>query len=145
MFASDQHHQLPAFISRTPSVLAAYVDAFKTYSTSDPTLYDWHRLGKLYINPPWDYIHRILRILRDSLKCSAIMVVPTWPSAPWWTLWLQLTYQRFYYRRPCYLDETGSLRPKPSWDTCFGLIIERDQPSTNYYVGRPREDLSPEF
>jgi hypothetical protein len=42
-----------------------------------------------YLFPPVQIIDRVLQKIRTE-KVTALLVVPKWPSQPWWTLFCQL-------------------------------------------------------
>jgi hypothetical protein len=75
MFASSRNSHCVRFFSRfwCPGILG--VDAFS---------HDWS-LENNWINPPFSLIGRMWLRLQSSLA-SASMIVPFWPSAPWWNL-----------------------------------------------------------
>lgn len=81
LFAARHCHQLPRYVSRHPDHQAVATDAF--------TL-DWMRLDRVYLNPPFALLGSVLRRLEESLMPQAILIVPLWPSAPWWPLLWQL-------------------------------------------------------
>ena len=67
------------------------------YDTDAPAKYSENtnlsaRVGKL--NPPWDELSRVLQTLRES-GAAAYLVVPEWPSQPWWPDLLELTTDSF--------------------------------------------------
>jgi len=73
-FADDHKHHLPHYWSYLPSPHASGTEAMAQV---------WHRRQKLYINPPWGMIARILAKLKDD-KARAVIVAPRWQSAWWW-------------------------------------------------------------
>ena len=81
LFAARSNHQLPRFCSMIPEVGAEAADCF--------TL-DWSG-ERAWINPPWSKIGRILATLRDTPSAEATLLLPWWPSRPWWPLLLSLT------------------------------------------------------
>eukprot|EP01050_Picozoa_sp_SAG11_P031668 SAG11_NODE_9942_length_867_cov_1.613281_2_plen_110_part_00 len=44
----------------------------------------------VWINPPWSKIARILATLRDTPAAEATLLLPHWPSRPWWPLLMSL-------------------------------------------------------
>ena len=72
-FATPSNRQLSRFNSRFHSPGCEAVDAFTQ---------QWN--GELnWLNPPWDELSRVLQTLRES-GAAAYLVVPEWPSQPWW-------------------------------------------------------------
>jgi hypothetical protein len=52
---------------------------------------NWSKLpGRLYLCPPWNLISKIVLKLTHQPQ-SATLITPTWPSAPWWPLLLNMT------------------------------------------------------
>ena len=74
-FASACNCLLPTFWSRYPTPGCAGTDAFAQ---------DWSKLN-LWINPPFGLIGRVLAKASEE-KAVATVVVPVWPSRPWWPL-----------------------------------------------------------
>jgi len=80
LFASRLSKQLPTFVSWRPDPLAIAADAF--------TL-DWHSLPqKLYANPPWNLIGRVLSYIILQELQEVILVAPVWRAQPWYPLLL---------------------------------------------------------
>lgn len=75
LFASRLNTQLPTYISWLPDPNASAVDAF--------TL-DWHDLD-FYAFPPFCLIPKCLQKIRQD-NAQGIMVVPCWPTQPWFPL-----------------------------------------------------------
>jgi hypothetical protein len=76
-FASDLNAQCPRFFSRFHCPGCEGVDSFG---------YHWGRPGERnWINPPFGLIGRVLRKLRSD-RATASVVIPVWPSRPWWHL-----------------------------------------------------------
>ena len=72
VFASPDSAQLPVFFSRLHTVGAAGVDALAL---------PWP--DGSWINPPYALLSRVVR--RCLLQTfSGVLLVPVWPSAPWW-------------------------------------------------------------
>ena len=76
LFATRLTHQLPRFYSWRPDPLAEATDAF---------LQEWS-LVKGYANPP---IGRVLGKV-ESQEVELILIVPIWPSQPWYPRLLSL-------------------------------------------------------
>jgi hypothetical protein len=79
LFANRVNSQLPKFYSWIPDPYAEATDAL---------LQNWSNM-KLWANPPWILIPRILaKIIRD--KASVTLLLPYWTSAPWFPLMVDL-------------------------------------------------------
>ena len=74
-FASDRTKQIPRYCSRwwNPGCLAA--DAF-TLSWKGEVV---------WLCPPLHLVFRVLKMVKSS-HCHGTLIVPEWPSAPWWPL-----------------------------------------------------------
>jgi len=71
LFASAANRQVPAYIDRTQNALH----------------HPWPpRDGLLYANPPFHLVGPLLRRLRwESRLYHLLLVLPVWPTRPWWT------------------------------------------------------------
>ncbi|XP_032904474.1 uncharacterized protein LOC116990664 [Amblyraja radiata] len=79
LFASRLNHQLPKYVSWEPDPGAVAVDAFSLH---------WGGMF-FYAFPPFCLISRcLIKIEQDS--ASGILVVPDWPTQPWFPLILRL-------------------------------------------------------
>jgi hypothetical protein len=78
LFAASHNHKRPSFVAWTAAQAAgaAAQDAF--------ALERWDR-GLPYIFPPLQLLNEVLRRISDQ-KVRAVVVVPKWPSQPWWNL-----------------------------------------------------------
>lgn len=74
LFASATNRLVPRFASRWPHPEAAAVDAFAIR---------WDQFERCWINPPWDFIPKVLRKLRLE-QATATVLTPLWPTASWW-------------------------------------------------------------
>ena len=75
LFASRLNHQFPRYVSYKPDPDAEAVNAF-TVSWSDVTFYAF---------PPYCIIPSVLhKIFKD--RARGILVVPDWPSQPWYPI-----------------------------------------------------------
>lgn len=84
LFASRINNKCRRFCSRFPDPDATIVDAF-TFS--------WHK-ENFYAFPPFALILPMLRkIISDS--ASGVVVVPYWPTQPWYPLFLSLLSEPF--------------------------------------------------
>ena len=79
LFATRLNHQLPRYMSWKPDPGAEAVNAF---------VESWDTFFS-YIFPPFNLISRVLRKI-DNEKATAIVVVPFWPTQPWFPKFLQL-------------------------------------------------------
>ena len=75
-FASDLNALCPRFFSRFYSPGCEGVDAFA---------YHWGNGENNWINPPFGLIGRVITKLRSD-RAVASVVLPLWPSRPWWHL-----------------------------------------------------------
>ena len=82
LFASRLSSQLPVFVSWRPDPLAAATDAFTQ---------DWNTLPeKLYANPPWGLIGRVLSLVHTQGVQELMLVAPVWKVQAWYPLLLQM-------------------------------------------------------
>jgi len=82
LFATSNNAKCPCFVSWFPDPLALSVDAFSL---------DWGGIY-FYAFPPFILILRVLRkIISD--KASGVVVVPWWPTQPWFPLFNRLIVQ----------------------------------------------------
>ena len=83
LFASRLYHQFPRYVSYKPDPDAEAVNAF-TVSWSDVTFYAF---------PPFCIIPSVLhKIIKD--RARGILVVPDWPSQPWYPISVRELTQR---------------------------------------------------
>ena len=74
MFASRLNKKTEVFVSWGPDPEAAAVDAFTLH---------WSQFKLMYAFPPFSLVGRtVAKILEDGAR--AILVVPWWPTKPWW-------------------------------------------------------------
>jgi len=78
-FASFSNAQVQAFVSRYPDPESQHVDFF---SVTAPE-------GNLWLFPPFACLNKTLAKVRDE-ELQATIVVPLWPSRPFWPLLLAL-------------------------------------------------------
>ena len=82
LFASRLSSQLPVFVSWKPDPLAVATDAFTQ---------DWNTLpGRLYANPPWGLIGRVLSLVHSQGVQELALVTPVWKAQPWYPMLLQM-------------------------------------------------------
>jgi hypothetical protein len=83
LFAASHNHKCSTFWAWDSQLAqgAAGLDAF--------SLQSWKRLGLPYMFPPVQLLGKVLsRIRAESM--SAVVVLPKWPSRPWWSLFRPL-------------------------------------------------------
>ena len=130
LFASRLNHKCPRYASETFDAGATWVDAF-----SRP----WRR-EKAYAHPPLRLVTRVLqRLLRE--RATATVVLPHWPSAPWYPLLLRMlaapplvlgrASSVLTPPRAAYYAGEGHLRPQWRWP----LIAARLSGSTTQSRG----------
>jgi len=81
LFASRLSNQLPKFVSWKPDPLAMATNAF-TLTWSDLS-------QKVYANPPWNLIGRVLSKVCDQSILELILIAPVWKAQAWYPLLLQ--------------------------------------------------------
>ena len=112
LFASDFHHQLPRYYAMEDDLKPAWKDAFKA---------NWLTEHNPYINPPW---HLIPKWLKKDIEdqAEAMVVVPKWELASWWTLYHALSLRHIDLTEAIYLKPDKTLWKKPPWDTRIGIM-----------------------
>ena len=75
LFASHVSTKCESFASRSYSPHAIVFDAFSAA---------WAPFGPLYIFPPVALIARVLNRLTQEQDGVAVIILPVWPSQPWW-------------------------------------------------------------
>jgi hypothetical protein len=75
VFASSRNTKLKRFISPTPCKEAEDSDGFSV---------NWEHL-RVYAHPPISMINKTLKKM-ELEKVQGILVVPNWPSQPWWPI-----------------------------------------------------------
>jgi len=82
LFASRLSSQLPVFVSWRPDPLAVATDAFTQ---------DWNTFPeRLYANPPWGLIGRVLSLIQTQGVQELVLVAPVWKAQAWYPLLLQM-------------------------------------------------------
>lgn len=80
LFASRLNKQLPIYCAWQPDPGATAIDCFKT---------DWGSFNLIYAFPPFSLAGRVLQ--KINTECNqAIVILPCWPSQPWYTLLRQM-------------------------------------------------------
>lgn len=86
LFASSFNHKCKKYVSWKPDPDSLAVDAF--------TL-QWNKFTCFYAFPPFSLILRTLnKVIAD--KAEGILVVPWWPSQPWYPLFEKLKQKEIY-------------------------------------------------
>ena len=113
LFASRQHHQVDRYFSPSPDSWAAAINAFHQ---------PWWKETRPYANPPWTLIPLVLRkVIRENIRL--MMVVPEWPTAPWYNLFRSLVEKLTIITQPPYLAaDNTTLRPQPRWNTIIAIV-----------------------
>jgi hypothetical protein len=73
-FASDSTALLPRFYSKALCPGSLGMDAFS---------HSWAR-ERLWINPPWDDLHQVAQVLKETPSAMATVLTPYWPSKAWY-------------------------------------------------------------
>jgi len=79
LFATDENHKLPVYVSPLPDESAWRQDAFS---------FPWTNLWA-YAYPPTALVSQALECIARN-PCEVIMVAPAWPSQPWFNRLLEL-------------------------------------------------------
>ena len=84
---------------------------------------DWGRHSPVWLNPPWEMVHRALIKLKED-KGRALCCLPRWPAAPWWPLLQDMLQNKPIILKdlPLYQDPEGKNMPSPRWATLFGQL-----------------------
>ena len=82
IFASHLSAQLPLYVSWKPDPLAMGTGAFSMNWTTLP--------GKIYANPPWGLIGRVLSTAQSQRVQEMVLVAPVWKAQAWYPLLLQM-------------------------------------------------------
>ena len=91
LFASRLNRKTELFVSWLPDPEAAAIDAFSLH---------WSQFELIYAFPPFSLVGQtIAKILEDGAR--AILLVPWWPTKPWWgrLVHLRLRHVRFRSRK----------------------------------------------
>jgi hypothetical protein len=82
LFAAKHNSKCPVFVTLSKSTAqgAAAIDAFELRTWND---------GLPYVFPPVQMIGRCLQRIGGE-RVTAVMVIPKWPSQPWWSLFRPL-------------------------------------------------------
>jgi len=121
-FATDKNHLLPRYNSRFYDPKAEATDAM---------LQSWTRENN-FVNPPFRMISQILNKIHQE-QCDATLIIPLWPSAPWFPLLLRLASDYFCVNPQSILPASlsGSAEPlKNKWTIVACRISGRSTPSS---------------
>jgi hypothetical protein len=112
LFASRHNRQCFRYCSRHPD-LNSQGNAFAV---------PWARM-KLWLNPPWEIIHRVLLHLQAE-RARALVCLPHWPSASWWPLVVKMHAAPLFIVKgyPLYADPEDKPLPTPRWGTLFTIL-----------------------
>ena len=97
LFASRLNKQLARYVSWLPDPEAEAIDAFSL---------NWRNL-KFYAFPPFCLISKCLHKIRND-EAEGLMIVPDWPSQPWYALLQQMTVGT-----PMFIRKSGNLLTQP--------------------------------
>ena len=87
LFATRLNKKVPRFVWWHPDPEACAIDAF---------LMNWSKYY-FYAFPPFSCLNRtIAKILRDNAE--GVLVVPWWPTQPWWGRWMSLKLEKLHFR-----------------------------------------------
>ena len=98
MFASRVNKQLDRFVSYRPDPDCIHVNAFSI---------SWER-QKIYCFPPFNCVAKVLQKVRTD-RCIALVVVPNWPSQPWFPV-----FQNMLVKPPLYFSPSSSMLKLPN-------------------------------
>lgn len=104
LLASNFNYNCPRYISWFQDTQAVAIDAF----TVDWAIYNF------YAFPPFNLIARVLqKLVRDA--ATGILVVPFWPSQPWYPEFMSLLVATPVIVKPDFNLWTSHNRPHPLW------------------------------
>lgn len=89
LFASSQNHKCYRYASWKLDPNSEIIDAFT---------FNWKNI-KFYAFPPFSLIAKVLQKIKND-KAEGIVVVPYWPTQPWYPVWLQLLISKVLYFNP---------------------------------------------
>ena len=88
LFASRLNNKKPKYVSFTPDPGAFAIDAFTI---------SWREFKLFYAFPPFSCIFKTIRkIVQD--QATGILIVPWWPSQPWWARLHKLSSRSMRFR-----------------------------------------------
>lgn len=80
-FACRGNNRLPRYYSLFPDPQAEAIDFFSAIPS---------RRDRLFVFPPPLLLGRVLRRLVGIQAYHPVVVVPIWPSRPWWPMWVRM-------------------------------------------------------
>ena len=83
LFATRINKQLEVYCSWKPDPGCAFVDAFSI---------DWSKFN-IYVFPPFSIIPRCIQKITQD-QAQGILIIPVWPTQPWFSQALQLLYNK---------------------------------------------------
>lgn len=89
LFASNQNNKCPRYASWKLDPNSEIVDAF-TFS--------WENIN-FYAFPPFSIISKVLHKIKSD-KAEGVVVVPYWPTQPWYPVWTNLLKSKALYFKP---------------------------------------------
>jgi hypothetical protein len=78
LFTSQFNHNLARFVALPRRLLGGV-------AAEDALMFNWSQETP-YVFPPVQIVRRVLQKLERDKVASAVIVVPAWPSQPWWSL-----------------------------------------------------------
>ncbi len=133
LFATRLNAQLPRYVAWKPDPGAESVDAF---------VQSWGTLFS-YIFPPFNLISRVLKKI-ESERAKAIVIVPFWPTQPWFPKFLKLCSDPPHVlssrRHPLLYHPRRDKRELPKTKLLVGLTFS--QPSNVKTSHRPQKGYS---
>lgn len=111
LFASARNHQLPRFYSWRHCAKAVGTNAFA---------FQWREPA--WLNPPWELAFQALRKVQAD-GTTALCLLPYWPRAEWWPLFLQLQVTPMQFLNgPLYIGPEETPLPAPKWRSVAVVI-----------------------
>lgn len=106
LFATRLNHKICTYCSWKPDPGCSFVDAFSL---------NWNTFN-FYAFPPFSLIPRCLQKINKD-KATGILIVPLWPSQPWFPFLLQHLYKPPWILNPDknLLQHPGHQEPHPLW------------------------------
>ena len=134
MFATRLNTKLSDYISWKPDPYAKAIDAFAyTWTMTFP-----------YCFPPFSIIGKVLKKIVEDKVEKAIMVVPLWPTQPWFPTFLKLMVStpimfrssRKYLKHPQHQETQHPLAPKLKF-----LVALLSHQSTQYQACQKKQQI----
>jgi len=122
-FATSNNTQLPRYNSRFFDPQAEATDAMTQ---------SWKEENN-YICPPWRMLPQIVNKIREE-RCNATLIVPLWPSAPWFPTLVRLSSNYVFINLKNIIPATPSGNAEPTknrqWRVLACKISGNSMPST---------------